>query len=373
MAKIKTYDFNREENTLTVTYESGTVRKYSADRLPKTLQALVPEPSAYEPSTEENVPSKSAEHSDDESETVSPESSEPVSESEPKTDSTEDYVCERCSDCVRSPECLFRNTAESADCKGFSDKRRFDDVVFTDSNHKRRFLAVLCHMQAWNADPWRESLAYLITLDEVCRLHIDDIYDFKEGCIKPECLGSEWQTGTSIKTLLLAFNLFSNGTSWCPEYLNCYCTPDHIFNSTYGYYYFEAVKIMYHFPEPSSPSTPSEYTPETTSADEPSTEETTPAEETSSEVRKCQYCPECIYYERCTSTASNCTQCGSCIGACGVCCEHFVSRKSIDDIYEEQKKTEPAYEPEVNSDDWSDDWDDLPDYDRILDESDLPF
>ena len=41
MAKIKAYDFNREENTLTVKYESGVVRKYSADRLPKSVYVFI--------------------------------------------------------------------------------------------------------------------------------------------------------------------------------------------------------------------------------------------------------------------------------------------------------------------------------------------
>ncbi|MDE5584502.1 MAG: hypothetical protein K2J08_12460 [Ruminococcus sp.] len=96
-------------------------------------------------------------------------------------------------------------------------------------------------------DPWRLSLAYLITLDDVCCRHVHDIYDFSECVIKSECLSSEWQTSTSKKTIMLAFNLFSGGLSWCPEDLQYYCTPDYIFNSPYNYYYFEALKFLYHF------------------------------------------------------------------------------------------------------------------------------
>lgn len=70
-------------------------------------------------------------------------------------------------------------------------------------------------------------------------------------------------------------------------------------------------------------------------------------------VKECEYCCECIYYERCLSNApermkcksSDCFMCG-----CHVCCEYFVSFKSVLDIYEEQKRTEPAYEPENDSD-----------------------
>ena len=52
MAKIKTYDYNSAENSITVTYESGVVRRYSVDRLPKSLQAFVLEP------VEETVPTE---------------------------------------------------------------------------------------------------------------------------------------------------------------------------------------------------------------------------------------------------------------------------------------------------------------------------
>ena len=95
-------------------------------------------------------------------------------------------------------------------------------------------------------------------------------------------------------------------------------------------------------------SEPVEDVPETASADELETEETTPAV---SEVKQCKYCSECIYYKKCTSNAPENMKCkskdGSCVGFLAVCCEHFISCESIDDIYEEQKNTEPAYEPET--------------------------
>ncbi len=89
----------------------------------------------------------------------------------------------------------------------------------------------------------------------------------------------------------------------------------------------------------------------------------TDKEESVSEVKECTSCPECIYYEKCTSNAPERIQCKSkypCIVLS--CCADFQSRKSIDDIYEEQKKTEPVYEPESDSD-----------YGDILEDDDLPF
>lgn len=40
-SKITTYDYNRAENSLTVTYESGTIRKYTVNRIPKCVQTYI--------------------------------------------------------------------------------------------------------------------------------------------------------------------------------------------------------------------------------------------------------------------------------------------------------------------------------------------
>lgn len=62
-----------------------------------------------------------------------------------------------------------------------------------------------------------------------------------------------------------------------------------------------------------------------------------------SEVKECKYCRECIYHEKCAENAPYRMECKSMyqlMCGCSACCEDFVSRKSIDDIYEEQKIVE---------------------------------
>ncbi|MDE6091995.1 MAG: hypothetical protein K2G14_02745 [Ruminococcus sp.] len=65
-------------------------------------------------------------------------------------------------------------------------------------------------------------------------------------------------------------------------------------------------------------------------------------------MTECKYCCECIYYKKCVSNAPERIKCkskdGSCVGFLAVCCEDFISYKSIDDIYEEQKRTESKNE-----------------------------
>lgn len=60
-----------------------------------------------------------------------------------------------------------------------------------------------------------------------------------------------------------------------------------------------------------------------------------------SEVKECKYCGECIYYEKCSVNSPYHMECKSDCLLCGspFCCEDFISHKSIDDIYEEQKTT----------------------------------
>ncbi|MDE5620575.1 MAG: hypothetical protein K2O29_00860 [Ruminococcus sp.] len=69
-------------------------------------------------------------------------------------------------------------------------------------------------------------------------------------------------------------------------------------------------------------------------------------------VKECTKCPECIYYEKCSVYAPERTECKTVDGLLcnlSVCCEDFVSRKSIDDIYEEQKMTEPYAKESTSS------------------------
>lgn len=115
-------------------------------------------------------------------------------------------------------------------------------MKFMDEYHKELFVCVADRMR--RKDVYHTVLAYLITLDEVCREHIEEMFDFEADCIR-NCIKKAWQTGTSIKTTLLAYNLFTDGTGWCPKNMKRYCTPAEIFCGEYAEYYSEAVKMRY--------------------------------------------------------------------------------------------------------------------------------
>ncbi len=116
-------------------------------------------------------------------------------------------------------------------------------MKFKDEYHETLFWVIMEKMT--RKDVYHQSLAYLIALDDVCRNHVEEIYDFEERCINPDSLVEPWQTSTSIKTILLAFNLFTGHSDWCPEGLKSGFTPSDIFCCEYAPYYWEAIKIRY--------------------------------------------------------------------------------------------------------------------------------
>ena len=80
-------------------------------------------------------------------------------------------------------------------------------VQFKNDEHEERYYAALAKMKS--TDCYHRAVAYLFTLDRDCARHIDDVFDFREDGINPDGLHSGWQTGTSVQTTRLAFNLWN--------------------------------------------------------------------------------------------------------------------------------------------------------------------
>lgn len=116
-------------------------------------------------------------------------------------------------------------------------------MTFRNEYHETLFWVIMQKMP--RDDSYHKAIAYLIALDDVCKDHIEEIYDFKKRCIIPDSLKKSWQTGTSMKTIRLAFNLFTGHINWCPDYMKAECTPENIFRSEYAPYYWEAIKLRY--------------------------------------------------------------------------------------------------------------------------------
>lgn len=124
-----------------------------------------------------------------------------------------------------------------------------ENIRFADKDHKKGYNALIKLMK--RNDCYHKALAYLITLDNVCREHIDDLFDLQEDTIKPDGVHKAWQTGTSQKTSRLAFNLWNNFTGTVDDEADelndserNYAV-DEIFCCSYAPFYYEAVKLRY--------------------------------------------------------------------------------------------------------------------------------
>ena len=112
-------------------------------------------------------------------------------------------------------------------------------IKFANSKHENAFYSLLTRMK--KTDRYHSALAYLLTLDNVCREHISDLFDLKEDIILFAGLEKGWQTGTSLRTTRLAFNLWCTYVDDNPKN----STPDEIFCCSYTPYYFEAILLRY--------------------------------------------------------------------------------------------------------------------------------
>lgn len=125
---------------------------------------------------------------------------------------------------------------------------------FYDDEHERKYNDFCQRMQY--LDEYHRAVAYLFSLDTVCREHVEDIFDFDRDVIIIEGLQKGWQTGTSRRTTHLAFNLWNSCCSdgdetykdkdgYEVELPSVAYTPDHIFCNGYAEYYFEAIRLRF--------------------------------------------------------------------------------------------------------------------------------
>lgn len=124
-------------------------------------------------------------------------------------------------------------------------------ICFNGKEHEQFVMKNLakCRYQ----DVYHFALIYCLGINADTRTHIDNIYDFTSGCVKPNCLTEGWITSGSARVVRLAFNLYCNATPSIDIYeteedkiRECeqYSVED-IFCCGYATYFWEAIKIRY--------------------------------------------------------------------------------------------------------------------------------
>lgn len=77
-------------------------------------------------------------------------------------------------------------------------------MMYRDNTHEEMYQELCSRMKS--KDCYHRAMAYLLSLDEVLREHIEAVFDFQRDGIKRDGLHKDFQTGTSMKTTRLAMN-----------------------------------------------------------------------------------------------------------------------------------------------------------------------
>ncbi len=126
-----------------------------------------------------------------------------------------------------------------------------DEIIFISQAHKKFYFEKLREVRY--RDVYHKALVYCLGISADTRAHIDSIYNFAEGCVKPECLQEEWQTSGSVHVVRMAFGLYCNSTPSvedemkvedqlreCRQY-----TAEELFCCVYAPFFWQAIQIRY--------------------------------------------------------------------------------------------------------------------------------
>lgn len=119
-------------------------------------------------------------------------------------------------------------------------------IKFNSKEHEMFYGEMLNRVKS--DDVYYRAFFYCMGVCPITRKHIEDLFDFQEGCIIPENLHQPYQTGTSYQVTRMAYNLW-NG--YMEEGYESSTTPSSLFACEYAYEFYEALKIRYpeHFRE----------------------------------------------------------------------------------------------------------------------------
>ena len=139
----------------------------------------------------------------------------------------------------------MKNTALSAE----NNSKR--SIIFNSEAHEKFYYEKLKEVR--EQDAYHKALCYCLGISSDTRRNINSIYDFKTGDIKTECLCEGWQTGSSMKVVRLAFNLYCNTTPSVDDYkepeeqiYECMkYTVEDLFCCTYAPFFWQAIQIRY--------------------------------------------------------------------------------------------------------------------------------
>lgn len=113
-----------------------------------------------------------------------------------------------------------------------------NNLIFENKAHHDKFNELINQLPEKFKNCEGYYVAYLLAL---VGEHENDLFDFKEGLIKPEGLSKAWQCSSSIRATRLMFALW-NGCQYNPEDAILY----YIFgDAQWDKYFIEAIRIRF--------------------------------------------------------------------------------------------------------------------------------
>lgn len=112
-------------------------------------------------------------------------------------------------------------------------------MIFLNKKHEDFYYN--CLVETKKIDGYYKALFYLLGIHEETRKRIKEIYDFKKEHIHIDVLEKPWQTASTYRACLLAFNLFNGYV----DNMAIESTPHGLFCDPNAEYYFEAIKLRY--------------------------------------------------------------------------------------------------------------------------------
>ena len=93
-----------------------------------------------------------------------------------------------------------------------------ENIIFISDTHEKFYYEKIKEVRY--QDVYHKALVYCLGICDDTRRNVDNIYNFKTGCVKTECLHEGWQTSGSVKVVRMAFNLYCNGMPSVSDYEN---------------------------------------------------------------------------------------------------------------------------------------------------------
>lgn len=126
-----------------------------------------------------------------------------------------------------------------------------DEIIFISDRHRSFYYEQLSKLS--RADVYEQALFYCLGINEDTRRNIDCIFDFKNHCVKTECLQEGWQTSGSMRVARMAFNLYCNGVPSVDDYEEAeeqldecqHYTAEELFGCSYAPYFWQAIQLRY--------------------------------------------------------------------------------------------------------------------------------